>query len=230
VVAPAQRQRFEEVLLGDRVCALQVGDRPRDAQRPSASAAAQLEPGAAVGEQPLERRRELDLLGRQLGIRLPASLLALARGEDPLTNGRRGLARLAGERLEGRLMDAEDDVDPVGERPGQLCLVARDRVRGAPAVAGLGTAPTWTRVRRRDQLEAARELDSMPRASDQHPARFERLAERLEGVTSELGELVEEQDAAMRERRLAGARRRAPADAAGRLDRVVGRTERAPPT
>ena len=83
------------------------------------------------------------------------------------------------------------------------------------------------RVRGGDEHEAGRERHHPLRADDRDAAVLERLAERLEARAGELGQLVEEQDAVVGERGLAGRRRGAAADQAGRRDRVVRRAERA---
>ena len=62
-------------------------------------------------------------------------------------------------------------------------------------------------------------------AGDGDDAVFERLAEDFEDVAGELGQLVEEEQAVVGERDLAGARDHAAADEAGVGDGVVGRAE-----
>ena len=72
--------------------------------------------------------------------------------------------------------------------------------------------PARARVHRRDQAEPRRERDAAGGAGDAHPALFERLAQHLEGAAGELGQLVEEQDAVVRQRDLPGAGQAAAAD------------------
>ena len=83
------------------------------------------------------------------------------------------------------------------------------------------------RVRRRDELEVGAGSQQLrpARASDD-AAVLEHLAQRLERAALELGQLVEEQHAAVRERDLAGPRRAAAAEQARRARGVVRRAER----
>ena len=87
--------------------------------------------------------------------------------------------------------------------------------------------PARARVRRGDEHEARRERHHLLAADDRHVAVLERLAQRLQARARELRQLVEEQDAVVRERRLARLRRVGAADQAGGRDRVVRRAERA---
>jgi len=80
--------------------------------------------------------------------------------------------------------------------------------------------------RGRDELEARRKHRPPARARDGDHAVLERLAQRLEDGALELGELVEQQDAAMRERRFAGPGPGTAADDRGRRGAVVRRAER----
>ena len=66
------------------------------------------------------------------------------------------------------------------------------------------------------------------RAGDGHDAVLHRLPEHLEHVLAELGQLVEEQHAAVRQAHLARTRERPAADQAGVADGVVRRPERPP--
>ncbi len=86
-----------------------------------------------------------------------------------------------------------------------------------------------TRVRRREQLKARREDDRPLAAHDRHVPVLQRLAQRLESRAVELRQLVEEEDAVVREARLARPRQRSSADEPGGGDRVVRRPERALP-
>ncbi len=70
-------------------------------------------------------------------------------------------------------------------------------------------------VHRRDQREAGRERERARRAGDVDVAVLERLAERLERVAAELGQLVEEEHAVVREADLARTRERPAADQPG---------------
>ena len=79
------------------------------------------------------------------------------------------------------------------------------------------------RVRGCGKDEARRIHRGLLAAHDDHPAILQRLAQRLERMAPELRELVEEQDALVRQARLARARDRAATDEPGRRDRVVRR-------
>jgi hypothetical protein len=63
-------------------------------------------------------------------------------------------------------------------------------------------------------------------AGDHHPAQLHRLAEHLEDVAAELGDLVEEEHAVVGEGHLAWPRERATSGEAGGRDRVVRCAER----
>src|SRR5205085_5353630 len=95
----------------------------------------------------------------------------------------------------------------------------------APLVAEVSA---WTRVGRAHQHEAGREGDASLRSCDADRSLLQRLAQRLECGTGELGELVEEEDAVLGEARLARAGHGPAADQPGAGDRVVRRAERAP--
>src|SRR4029079_11588002 len=90
-------------------------------------------------------------------------------------------------------------------------------------------APARARVRGRDELHARREANAPGRACHDQLAVLERLTQRLERTARELGELVEEQDAARRQRDLAGARAGTAADQRGRRCAVMPRAERPAP-
>ena len=74
-------------------------------------------------------------------------------------------------------------------------------------------------------MKRAGKAERHGRARDGDGAVFERLAEDFEDVAGELGELVEEEQAVVGERDLAGARHHAAADQAGVGDGVVRRAE-----
>ena len=105
-------------------------------------------------------------------------------------------------------------------------LVALHRERRAGAL-GVGlAAPAGAGVRRGDEHEAAGQALPGAGPGDRHPAGLQRRPQRLERVAPELAELVEEEDAAVGQGRLARPRRVAAADQAGGADRVVRRAER----
>src|SRR5204862_30789 len=87
---------------------------------------------------------------------------------------------------------------------------------------GIATPAAGAQVHRPDELEARREAGPALRARDDDLAVLERLPERFERGSLELGQLVEQQHATVRERRLAGTRaapanRASGADAAGQM-------------
>jgi hypothetical protein len=83
-----------------------------------------------------------------------------------------------------------------------------------------------TRVGRSDEGEPRGELHGTDRTRDDDPAVLERLTQSFDGVTTELGELVEEEHAVVGEADLARTHIRAPATQQpdGR-DRMVRRAE-----
>ena len=132
---------------------------------------------------------------------------------------------LLAQRLGRRALDAHQDVDAIQQRAREAAAVA-DEV-GLRALAARAAEAARAGVRRGDEHEARREDHDLLAAHDRHVAVLERLAQRFEARAGELRELVQEQDAAVGERRLARLRRVRAADEAGGGDRVVRRAERA---
>src|SRR6185295_4641952 len=99
--------------------------------------------------------------------------------------------------------------------------------RAAARASGVAELAARARVHRRDELERGRELGVARGARDDDAAGLERLAQRLERSTRELGQLVEEEDTVVRERDLARTRRRAAADERGCRCGVVRRAQHA---
>src|SRR5690606_1641012 len=96
----------------------------------------------------------------------------------------------------------------VEQRAAELALVARDLLgRVAAGPAGMAEVAAGTGVHRRDQLEARRELALHGGARNPDVAGFQWLAQGLQCAAGELGELVEEQHARVRQRDFAGPRR-----------------------
>ena len=118
------------------------------------------------------------------------------------------------QRLGGRALDAHQDVDAVQQRAGEAAAVAREV--GLRALAARAAEAARARVRGGDEHEARREDHDLLAADDRHVAVLERLPQRLEARARELRQLVEEEHAAVRERRLAGLRRVGAADEARR--------------
>ena len=84
--------------------------------------------------------------------------------------------------------------------------------RAAALCAGIAATAAWAEVHRPHELEASREHNTARDACDSNETVLKRLAQRLECVTTELGELVKKQDAAVREARLPRSQVRAAAD------------------
>ena len=96
--------------------------------------------------------------------------------------------------------------------PGDPGSIARDLVGRAAALARvMAEVAAGARVHRGDELEARGKVGLARRARDGDAARLERLAQHFEHVAAELRQLVEEEHAVVRERDLAGTRRRAAA-------------------
>ena len=120
----------------------------------------------------------------------------------------------------------EHEVDTVEERARDTVPVTIELHRRARALRGrIAAGAAGAQVHRPDELEARRERRAAADARDRDDAVFERLPQRLEGGTRKLGELVEQEDAAVRERDLARARRRPAANQGRRRDGVVRRAE-----
>jgi hypothetical protein len=114
------------------------------------------------------------------------------------------------------------EVDTIKERTGEALPVALDRAGAADAFAGARIEPAARAgVGRGDEQERGGELEGTVDAIDRVGAFLERLAQSLDGRARELGELIEEQDAVVGERDLAGSRGGAAADQRGAGDRVM---------
>ena len=74
-----------------------------------------------------------------------------------------------------------------------------DRRRAATDVGGVAEPAARARVHRRDELERGRKRERPAAARDGYAPLFEGLAQRLEHVPAVLRQLVQEEDAAMRE-------------------------------
>jgi hypothetical protein len=82
------------------------------------------------------------------------------------------------------------------------------------------------RVHGGDQHEPCGERDGSGRASDRHASLFKRLTQHLEGASIELGHLVEEQHAVVRQRDLTRPRNGAATNERHIRDRVMRRAKR----
>ena len=167
-----------------------------------------------------------------VGLRRPPQRRAAQPGtsaRDALADGRRRLRRAGRQLLGPRPRHGDDEVEPIEQRPRELVAERRQPLRRARALGGgIATPGAGAQVHRRDQLEAGREERQPLDAGDRHDAVLERLAQRLERRPLELGQLVEEQHASMREARLPRTRPGAAADDRGRR-RAVVRCPEGPP-
>jgi hypothetical protein len=155
--------------------------------------------------------------------------LARPRLLDPASDRLRALAGLLAHQLVSRqARNDQPEVDAIQQRPRELRGVGLEPVTPADALPnGVALEAARTRVRRSDEREPGRELDG-PHHPGHHDAPvLHRLAQPLDRVAAELGELVQEQDAMMRERHLTGTQEaRAAAEQRRRRHRVVRRAER----
>jgi hypothetical protein len=160
----------------------------------------------------------------------PAPALPVAGLLDP---GSRDRGRLARRRTEQLLLreprDAQADVDPIQERSRQLVPVELDAVGPADALLhAVAVEAARTRVGGRDEREPGGELHGSDGARDDDTTVFERLPKSLDGIATELGELIEEQDPVMREADFSRSHMRAAAaEQPDGRDRMVRRAERA---
>ena len=204
------------------VAGREVGDRPRQAQRPVAAARAELAPPVRVGERALDVVGHAHVAAQQPRVHVAvarhpgpveARQLALARRPDPSALGLRGRRRRLREALGVGALDVDEEVDAVEQRAAQPPGVAGE-IRLAAAAAARGRVAARARVGGGDEQEARREDRRALAAHDRHAAVLQRLAQRLERRPRELGQLVEEEHAVMGEARLPrqrAARRRPPA-------------------
>jgi len=117
--------------------------------------------------------------------------------------------------------DVDVEVDAIEEWTGEALPVALDRAGAAGAFAGARIEPaTRAGIGRGDEQERGGELEGAVDAIDRDGALLE-LVQSLDRRARELGELIEEQNAVMGERDLAGARRGAVNDQRGGGDRVM---------
>jgi hypothetical protein len=130
---------------------------------------------------------------------LPAALLALAGGDDALADRGGWLAGPHGlDGFEGDRGQAQVEVDAIQQGPREASSVLADALGGAAAALGARVAAgTW--VTGGDQQRASREGGAGPGAGDDEVSVFEGLAERFKGGAAELRQLVEEEDAVVRE-------------------------------
>ena len=143
---------------------------------------------------------------------LAAELLALARSADALRHGGRARRRGCGQIALRRPRDRHEDVEAVHERPAEaapVALVSRSSQRQR------SPSPAWPHghgfIAATSMKRAGNTAERCPRTTAT-AAVLQRLAQRLEHVPRELGQLVEEEHAAVGQRHLARPRQRAAAD------------------
>ena len=117
------------------------------------------------------------------------------------------LRRRPGQLHRARPRHCHEQVETVEQRAGELVSVGGEPLSRAPALGRrIPACSAGTKVHRRHELKPRRK-DRLPLdPGDADHAVLERLAQSLERRAWELRELVEKEDAAMREARLTGAR------------------------
>ena len=206
--------------------------RARAARRPRRRAPRPSAPRARPA--PGRARRAAGARPRGRAARRPRSSARAAgpasRRAPAATRSRTGADGSAGPRrelLRPRPRNRHDEVEAVEERARELVAERREPLRRARALGRrVAAAGARTEVHRRDELEARREERLALHPCDRDDAVLERLPQRLERGPLELGQLVEQQDAAMGEARLARPRPGAAADDRRRRGAVMRRAER----
>jgi len=135
-------------------------------------------------------------------------------------------ARRICERIACRVLEAREHVDPVEQRAAEAPSVAGEVGFAAAAQVTRAGVAARAGVGRREEHEARRMDRAVACPGDRHASILQRLAQRLERVARELGELVEEQHAMMCEHDLADAIGSGAADEARRGGRVVWSAQR----
>ena len=160
-------------------------------------------PAAPRERQPFDRA--VEQLGRLLRPGRARHVQPLARRSHAMPHRIGGLARRSGQLDRARPRHRDDEVEAVEERARQLVPERGQSLRRALAVGRrIAAGAARTEVHRRDELEARREHRPPADARDADDAVLERLPQRLERGPLELGELVEDEHAAMSEADLAG--------------------------
>jgi hypothetical protein len=117
----------------------------------------------------------------------------------------------------------DGQIDAVEQRPRQLCLIflgATGRATARPA--RLRQVAAAARVHRRDELDARREGHMPVGASDADPPGFERLTQRFERGSTELGQFVEKEHPLVSQGDFARSRADAAANQRRQRGRMVG--------
>ena len=125
--------------------------------------------------------------------RWPRVELAVARRDHAHAHRGRRLGPVAPHVVGARPVDAHDQVEAIEERSREPPPVGLDPLTRARAAVGPAAR---ARVHRGHELRVGGQAGSPPDPRDRHLAILERLAQGLEGVAGELGELVQKQHAA----------------------------------
>lgn len=212
--AVAQRapvlDRFEDVACEDALAAGQVGDGARHAQDAVVGAArpvevfhALLQVGLAVAVElavVVDFARGHVLVALALALQLDIGRRLHAGGDHP----RWFAVGIGRQDLGIDRSDFDLDIDAVQQRAGDAALVTLDDVRRAAAdAADVAVVAARAGVHRGDQLEMRGEVGLPRGARNGDAARFQRLAQHVQHIARELGELVEKQHAPVRQRNLA---------------------------
>ena len=151
---------------------------------------------------------------------------------DPGGGLGRALARRRRHQVRGRdRRHVDDKVEAIDERTGEAAEILRHAPLVGRALAGVARLvghPAPARIHRRDQLKPGRIDDAMIGPRDRDFPGLERLTQAVEDLGLKLRQFVEEQDAVVGERDLAGLGMDAAADQSRHGGRVVGAAERAP--
>ncbi len=116
------------------------------------------------------------------------------------------------ELLGGDRREREMDIDPIEEGARETVLIAVHGLRQAPTRGRSAVVvAARTRVHRSDQDKVSGKGEPEACATNRNALRFEGLAQRLEGVATKLGKLIEEEHAVVRESNLTRLRNGAPA-------------------
>ena len=154
-------------------------------------------------------------------------LEALTRGEDTLAHRGRffGLAVLQLDCAWSR--HGDDEIEAVEQCARQLVSIAREPLRRARALdVRIPARTARTQVHRPDELKARGKLHVSGRAGNTDDAVLQRLTKSFQRGALELRQLVQQQNAPVRETRLAWTKPRAAADDRSGRRTVVRRAKR----
>jgi len=237
-IAGAVLDRLGEVGHVDGVMTGEVGDRASEAEHAVERASGESEAADRGAEQLLagavDAAMGAHVGGRHHGVGVDAVAIAestqlpCAGIGDAGADARGGIGGGGAEELavgEGGHLDVE--VDAVEQRTGDPAAIALN-LTGVTDAAGVARAveAAGTGIHGGDEHDAGRIGDGVAGSAQPDDAVLDGLAERFEHVPAELGQLVEEEHAVVRERDLAGSRNRAAADETGIGHGVMGRAER----